>query len=100
MSSFILSTIQICSFPFCESLSVDTPVVMSAIPVTLDGASGTLQEAILRHDGDAIAVTTAFKNLPPADQQSLVAFLMTLRAPADAQPSQALLASNAVAANK
>ncbi|HMC10415.1 MAG TPA: di-heme oxidoredictase family protein, partial [Pirellulaceae bacterium] len=69
-------------------------------PYFHDGASGTLQEAILRHDGDAIAVTTAFKNLPPADQQSLVAFLMTLRAPADAQPSQALLASNAVAANK
>jgi len=74
--------------------------VADSAPYFHDGASSTLEDAILRHEGDAIAVTKAFKNLPTPDQQAVVAFLRTLKAPPDALPPKALLAANAVTANK
>jgi mono/diheme cytochrome c family protein len=73
--------------------------VADSAPYFHDGGSPTLLDAILRHEGDAAPVTKAFKNLPLADQQSLIAFLKTLQAPTAAQPSHAGIAANAVAAN-
>ena len=50
-------------------------------PYFHDGSSATLYDAILRHEGEATVVTKAFKALAAEDQQSLIAFLKTLRAP-------------------
>ena len=58
--------------------------VADSAPYFHDGHSPTLQAAILRHRGDAKAVTERFKGLPADDQASLVAFLRTLKAPPDA----------------
>jgi CxxC motif-containing protein (DUF1111 family) len=43
-----------------------------------DGLSFTKQEAIRRHTGQAEAVTQRYDELPPADQQKLLAFLDSL----------------------
>jgi Di-haem oxidoreductase, putative peroxidase len=43
-----------------------------------DGDSLTLNDAILRHKGEATQVTAAFQKLSPADQQSLLDFLKSL----------------------
>jgi CxxC motif-containing protein (DUF1111 family) len=67
--------------------------VADSAPYFHDGSSPTLYDAILRHEGEATVVTNAFKNLPSADQHSLIAFLKTLQAPADAEPARALLAA-------
>jgi CxxC motif-containing protein (DUF1111 family) len=74
--------------------------VADSAPYFHDGASPTLQAAILRHAGSARVVTSAFQSLPQEDQQSLIVFLETLQAPPDALPPQALLAANAAAASK
>jgi CxxC motif-containing protein (DUF1111 family) len=71
--------------------------VADSAPYFHDGASSTLEDAILRHEGDAIAVTRAFKNLPTPDQQAVIAFLKTLRAPPKALPVNGLLAANETA---
>src|SRR4051812_18788733 len=55
-------------------------------PYFHDGVSPTLQAAIQRHRGDARAVSTAYQELAPADQQAVIAFLNTLKAPPDALP--------------
>jgi CxxC motif-containing protein (DUF1111 family) len=51
-------------------------------PYFHDGGSPTLRDAIHRHGGGAAPVTRAFKALNAADQDAIVAFLGTLRAPA------------------
>jgi CxxC motif-containing protein (DUF1111 family) len=43
-----------------------------------DGASVQLDEAILRHQGEAEAVTRRFSKLKPADKKALLAFLQSL----------------------
>lgn len=43
-----------------------------------DGASLTLLDAILRHRGEAEAVTGRFQKLKPADRQALIEFLKSL----------------------
>jgi CxxC motif-containing protein (DUF1111 family) len=58
--------------------------VADSAPYFHDGGSPTLQAAILRHRGDAKAVTARFQALPAADQAAVVAFLRTLKAPPDA----------------
>lgn len=68
--------------------------VADSAPYFHDGATGTLHGAILRHEGDALAVTKAYKNLPPSDQEAVVAFLKTLKAPSEAKPATRLLATN------
>ena len=68
--------------------------VADSAPYFHDGGSATLEAAILRHDGGARVVTNAFLTLPAEDQQAVIAFLKTLRAPADGPPSEALLAAN------
>lgn len=58
--------------------------VADSAPYFHDGGSATLQAAVLRHGGDAKAVTDQFKALPADDQAAVVAFLLTLKAPPDA----------------
>lgn len=72
--------------------------VADSAPYFHDGGSPTLTDAILRHEGDARAVTKAFRNLPPSDQQAVIAFLKTLRAPPQGGPSNELIAANTAAA--
>ncbi len=60
--------------------------VADSAPYMHDGAARTLRDAILRHGGDARAVTEAYKKLQQPDQEALVAFLRTLKAPPDALP--------------
>lgn len=55
--------------------------VADSAPYFHDGASPDLRSAILRHSAEAKGVANRFRKLPDADQASLVAFLMTLRAP-------------------
>ena len=40
-----------------------------------DGRSPTIEEAILRHDGEALAARNAFAALGTADRAALLAFL-------------------------
>jgi CxxC motif-containing protein (DUF1111 family) len=58
--------------------------VADSAPYFHDGASPTLQSAIVRHAGDARPVTARFKALSPDDQAAVLAFLGTLKAPPDA----------------
>ncbi|HZW33866.1 MAG TPA: di-heme oxidoredictase family protein [Isosphaeraceae bacterium] len=51
-------------------------------PYLHDGRAGTLEEAIAAHGGEAAGVTAKFQKLEPSQQQVLVRFLKTLRAPA------------------
>ncbi len=50
-------------------------------PYLHDGRAKTLEEAIALHGGEAGNVAARFKALPSADQDAIVAFLKTLRAP-------------------
>lgn len=60
--------------------------VADSAPYFHDGCSRTLKVAILRHRGDATGVTEAYKKLPAPDQEAVIAFLMTLKAPPEAAP--------------
>jgi CxxC motif-containing protein (DUF1111 family) len=60
--------------------------VADSAPYFHDGGSPTLEAAILRHRADAAGVTTSFENLPGQDKAALIAFLNTLKAPAEAKP--------------
>jgi hypothetical protein len=46
-----------------------------------------LEKAVLKHHGDAETITVAYQRLGSADQAAIIAFLKTLRAPADALPA-------------
>jgi hypothetical protein len=59
--------------------------VADSAPYFHDGASPTLKLAVLRHAGDAKIVTEAFRRLSAEDQEALLAFLNTLKAPKDAR---------------
>jgi len=61
--------------------------VASSAPYMHDGASPTLQSAILRHKGDATAVTKAYQKLSAQEKQAIIQFLQTLQAPKDAAPA-------------
>jgi CxxC motif-containing protein (DUF1111 family) len=60
--------------------------VADSAPYFHDGAAPTLDAAILRHGGDAASITRQYRKLAIPDQQALIAFLRTLRAPRDAAP--------------
>ena len=60
--------------------------VADSAPYLHDGSAPTLLAAIQRHRGDAKGVTEKFKKLSKADQDAVVAFLNTLKAPPDAPP--------------
>jgi mono/diheme cytochrome c family protein len=55
--------------------------VADSAPYFHDGGATTLRAAILRHGSDAAVVTEAYKNLSPKDQEAVIAFLKTLKAP-------------------
>ena len=63
--------------------------VADSSPYFHDGGTSTLEGAILRHHGDAEPVTAAYRLLGPEDRGALIAFLETLKAPADAEPAPA-----------
>lgn len=50
-------------------------------PYLHDGRAETLQQAVLLHGGEASNVAARFKEMPVKDQEAIVAFLRTLRAP-------------------
>src|SRR5262249_57505424 len=56
-------------------------------PYSHDGGWATPRDAVLRHGQDARKVPAASRSLPAGDQEALIAFLKTLRAPADAKPA-------------
>jgi CxxC motif-containing protein (DUF1111 family) len=60
--------------------------VADSAPYMHDGAAPTLKAAILRHNGDGKGVTEAFRKLSAPDQEAVLAFLRTLKAPPDAAP--------------
>jgi len=55
--------------------------VADTAPYFHDGASPTLEVAILRHAVQAGHVTKKYKELKPSDRKDLIAFLRSLRAP-------------------
>ncbi len=61
--------------------------VADSAPYFHDGAARTLEAAIVRHRGDAQAVLDAHKSLSEPEKRGLIAFLKTLKAPAEAKPT-------------
>ena len=55
--------------------------VADSAPYLHDGRAETLREAIELHGGEAVDVTARFKERPAQDQEAVIAFLKTLRAP-------------------
>jgi CxxC motif-containing protein (DUF1111 family) len=55
--------------------------VADSAPYLHDGRAKTLEAAITRHAGEAVDVVGKFNGLPKGDQDDIVAFLQTLRAP-------------------
>jgi mono/diheme cytochrome c family protein len=60
--------------------------VADSAPYLHDGSAATLRDAVLRHGGDAKLVRDAYKKLKAGDQEAVLSFLATLKAPPDAQP--------------
>jgi CxxC motif-containing protein (DUF1111 family) len=61
--------------------------VADSAPYMHDGSAPDLAAAILRHGGDAKPVREAYRKLGWEDQQALLSFLKTLKAPPDAIPA-------------
>jgi len=61
--------------------------VADSAPYFHDGGSTTLEAAIARHHGDAEVVLEAYSHLDDPEKRAVVAFLKTLKAPADARPA-------------
>ena len=59
--------------------------VASSAPYLHDGRAVTLHDAIVLHGGQATASADQFRKLMPAGQQSLILFLSSLAAPANAE---------------
>lgn len=60
--------------------------VADSAPYFHDGRASTLEEAIDFHHGQAKRVWERYQQMRPSDQENLIAFLKTLRAPVDAEP--------------
>jgi CxxC motif-containing protein (DUF1111 family) len=60
--------------------------VADSAPYFHDGRTTTLESAIMRHAGEAEQVRQAYDELSSPDKEAIIAFLKTLRAPADADP--------------
>ncbi len=58
--------------------------VADSAPYLHDGRAETLEAAIEAHGGESTGVTDRYKALKPAEQEEVVLFLKTLRAPASA----------------
>jgi cytochrome c peroxidase len=63
--------------------------VADSAPYFHDGSCSTLEKAVLKHEGDAETVRLAYQHLGSDDRDAIIAFLKTLRAPADAFPAPA-----------
>jgi hypothetical protein len=61
--------------------------VADSAPYFHDGGCPTLENAVLKHHGDAENVRVKFERLGAEDRAAIIAFLKTLRAPADAVPA-------------
>jgi CxxC motif-containing protein (DUF1111 family) len=61
--------------------------VADSAPYFHDGGCPTLEHALLKHHGDAENVRVAYHRLGSEDRAAVIAFLKTLRAPADAVPA-------------
>lgn len=61
--------------------------VADTAPYWHDGSASTLQAAILKHADEAAPVRDNFVNLPEKQQESVLAFLNTLKAPLIPEPS-------------
>jgi CxxC motif-containing protein (DUF1111 family) len=55
--------------------------VADSAPYLHDGRAATIEDAVAAHKGEGEDVTERFQNLSAQDQQAIVAFLKTLRAP-------------------
>lgn len=69
--------------------------VADTAPYFHDGGCPTLESAILRHDGSAAPVTEKFRKLHEHEQDALIAFLETLRAPQEPIPVRKTAAAEA-----
>jgi CxxC motif-containing protein (DUF1111 family) len=58
--------------------------VADSAPYLHDGSCPTLEEAVLKHDGDAKNVLFNYKHLSSEERAAVIAFLKTLRAPKEA----------------
>jgi mono/diheme cytochrome c family protein len=63
--------------------------VADSAPYWHDGSQPTLRAAIEKHAGEGRTVTEAYAKLSYGDQEAVVHFLETLRAPASARPAPA-----------
>jgi mono/diheme cytochrome c family protein len=72
--------------------------VADSAPYFHDGGSNTLETAISRHHGDAETVLATYKGLHVTQQAAIVAFLKTLKAPAEAKPAQPVSGSSLASA--
>lgn len=59
--------------------------VADSAPYFHDGKSPTLSDAIFRHRGEAASVTQAYQRLSHEDQEAIIVFLKTLRAPRETE---------------
>jgi CxxC motif-containing protein (DUF1111 family) len=59
--------------------------VADSAPYLHDGRAATLREAIEKHGGEASGVAQSFGNLAGRDQEAVLSFLKTLRAPGAAE---------------
>jgi cytochrome c peroxidase len=59
--------------------------VSDSAPYWHDGRAETLKEAILLHGGEADRARAAYQQLDQEDQQSLLGFLQSLKAPSEGQ---------------
>src|SRR5262249_31750381 len=59
--------------------------VADSAPYFHDGKSPTLSDAILRHGGEAARVTRAYQRLSHEEQEAIIVFLKTLRAPRETE---------------
>jgi CxxC motif-containing protein (DUF1111 family) len=57
--------------------------VADTAPYLHDGRAHTLEEAIMLHGGEAQAVRDAYSEQPEEAKRELIAYLMTLRTPAE-----------------
>ena len=56
-------------------------------PYLHDGSCATLEQAVLKHHGDAENVRAAYEHLNSVDRAAIISFLKTLQAPDDAIPA-------------
>jgi CxxC motif-containing protein (DUF1111 family) len=67
--------------------------VADSPPYLHDGRAESLEDAIRAHAGEAAGVIARFRDLAPGQQQSIISFLNTLRAPpAESAPAASALA--------